>query len=40
VLAVRGSAALHKGVGNIEQREPLFGCNILKYEVVVVSSLC
>jgi hypothetical protein len=31
--------ALQKAVGYIEQRELLFGCNILKYEVDVVSSL-
>ena len=39
MLAVRESAALHKAVGNTEQREALFCCNILTYEVDVVSSL-
>ena len=39
LLAARESAVLHKVVGNIEQREPLFGCNILKYEEYVISSL-
>ena len=39
MLAVRESAALHKVVGNTEQRELLFGCNIVKYELDVLSSL-
>jgi len=31
--------ALHKEVGNIQQGEPVFGCNILKDELDVINSL-